>query len=134
MDLSNLFFIDSAGNLTCKSVIDNRQSLDKSPFTTQRTHIFKKKSCADPHSLALVQLFKGDPNKEPAIIAFGLKPTGKFYHFFNERPYDEIEGASEFALGGLTYFSAVVTGKSNDHIMISGGIKDGEYQTACLLF
>lgn len=75
-----------------------------------------------------MQLFTYDKSREPTIIAFGLKPSGKIYHFFNGKPYDEIKGASNFSIGNLSYYTVTVTGKHNDRIIISGGIKNGKYQ------
>ncbi len=89
------------------------------------------KTTSDVNSISIVKLFINDPNRESAIIAFGIKPSGKFYHYFEGKMYDEISGSKKFSLGDLKYYSVLVYGKYSNQIIITGGIKNEEYQSKC---
>lgn len=67
-------------------------------------------------------------------MAFGLKNTGKFYHFYQGKAYDEIKGSNKHAVGELKGFSAMVYGRYNEKVFITGGMKNGQYSDTCLSF
>jgi len=77
--------------------------------------------------LTLTLLFTNDSTRDQAVVAFGLKKSGKFYHFFDGKPYDEIIGSNSHALGDLSQHSVVVGGRHNNKLYITGGIKNGKY-------
>lgn len=117
-DSASMFYVDrKTGDFTAitlkKDILSNEYSL------TEKV-LFKKKQCVDIHQVTLVQLFS--KKKETQIVAFGLKPSGKFYHFKQGKPYDTIEGADECQLGDLKYHSVMVIGRSSPKLLITGGI------------
>jgi hypothetical protein len=69
-------------------------------------------------------------------VAFGIKPTGKFYMYLNGRMYDEIQYKgitnTEFqdkgfiSLGDLKYYSVTSHGRFNEFVIISGGITNND--------
>jgi hypothetical protein len=102
------------------------------------TYLFRAKHIANPASLSIVNLFTNDPERAPVTIAFGLKPSGKFYMYKNGRMYDEIiykgiSGVAEFeeckgiiSLGDLKYYSVTSHGKFNESLIIAGGISKND--------
>jgi hypothetical protein len=66
------------------------------------THLFRLKNSSDNQALSIISLFAKDPNRESTFVAFGVKPSGKFYLYQNGRMYDEIKGSSQTNIGNLT--------------------------------
>lgn len=71
------------------------------------------------------------------MVAFGVKPEsgGKFYLYTQGVMYADVSSkglAADDALSDLKFYASVMAG--NNRLIITGGVKDMQYQSKCMIF